>query len=135
MTARQRLRIVGVALAGVLCGLLLLVFAANACPGPSVDEACPAAATNRAIVVALAALATGLLVAPFAFLAEFLARRRIVYRGAWSRAARRATLVAASVAAFAGLRLGNALTVPVGLFILTVAVLTEWFATRRLDAP
>jgi hypothetical protein len=74
-------------------------------------------------------------VTPFAFLAEFVARRRIVFRGAWARAARRGLLAAAVVAALAGLRLGGALSVPGALFLLTLAALAEWFAIRRVDMP
>ena len=74
---------------------------------------CPDAGVNRAVVVALAAASAGLAVAPFALLAEFAVRRRIIYRGAWARAARRGLLVAGAIAALAGLRLGGALSVPV----------------------
>jgi hypothetical protein len=61
-------------------------------------------------------------------------RRRIVYLCAWSRAARRGALVAAIVGCLAALRLGGALSVPVGLFIATLAAIAEWFAIRRFDA-
>ncbi|MGH2457163.1 MAG: hypothetical protein ACRDHD_13010, partial [Candidatus Limnocylindria bacterium] len=98
-------------------------------------QPCPGAGTNRAVVVALAAAAAGLLVAPFAFLGEFAARRRIVYRGAWGRAARRGLLVAAIVGALGGLRLGGALSVPGTLFVLVLAATVEWFAVRRFDLP
>jgi len=87
------------------------------------------------VVVALASLAVMLIVTPFAFLAEFAARRRIVYRGMWLRAVRRGLLVGLAVAALAGLRLGDALSVPAALFVLTMLALLEWFTVRRLDAP
>jgi hypothetical protein len=35
------------------------------------------------------------------------------------------------VAVLAGLRLGGALSVPVGLFVLVLAGVTEWFFTRN----
>ena len=60
-----------------------------------------------------------------------MARRRIVYRGAWSRAARRGVLAALIVAALAGLRLGGALSVPVALFVLLLAGVLEWFFVRN----
>ena len=71
------------------------------------QQPCPDAARNLVIGIGLAALAVGLLVTPFAFLGEFVARRRIVYRGAWARAARRGLLAGLVVAVLAGLRLGR----------------------------
>lgn len=135
MNARQRLIIAVLVLAALVCATALLLFAANACPATTPDRACPNASFNRVVVIALAVLGTLLLVTPFAFLAEFAARRRIVYRGTWGRAARRGLLVAAVVAALAGLRLGGALSVPVALFVATLAAIVEWFALHRFDAP
>ena len=132
MTGRTRVAVVGLVLLAVLAATGLVAFAANACPGGS-DVACPDETRNRIVVVGLAALTVALLVTPFAFLGEFLARRRIVYRGAWWRAARRATLVAAVVGALAALRLGGALTVPVAIFIALLAAVLEWFASVMLD--
>jgi hypothetical protein len=86
-------------------------------------------------VVTLAAATAGLAVMPFALLAEFAVRRRIIYRGAWGRAARRGALVAAIVAAVAGLRLGGAMSVPAALFVISLAAAVEWFAVRRFDLP
>jgi hypothetical protein len=83
------------------------------------------------VVVVLASVSAGLLVTPFAFLAEVVARRRIVYRGAWLRAARRGVLVGLVVATLAGLRLGGALSVPVAMFIIILAGVVEWLAVRR----
>ena len=90
---------------------------------------------HRAVVVALAAASAGLGVTPFALLAEFAVRRRILYRGAWARAARRGLLVAGTIAALAALRLGGALSVPIALFIVTLAAALEWLAVRRFDLP
>jgi len=131
VSSRQRLLALGLVLAAVVAGLALAVFAANACPAELPGQPCPDAPRNRAIVVSLAAVSVGLLVAPFAYLAEFLIGRRIVYRGAWLRAARRGLLAGAVVAVLAGLRLGGALSVPVGLFVLILAGIVEWFAVRR----
>ena len=135
MSRRTRLVVAGLALVALLAGVTLVAFAANACPSASPVDPCPAAGANRMVVVVLAALAAGLLVTPFAILAEFVARRRIVYRGAWARAARRGLLAGALVAAVAGLRLGDALSVPGALFLVTLAALGEWFAVRRFDLP
>lgn len=130
MTKRQRL-IIGALVAGaVLAGLLLVAFASVACPGPAVGQPCPDAGRNRSIVVVLAALSVGLLVTPFAFLAEFAARRRIVYRGAWLRAGRRGLLSAALVAGLAALRLAGAVTVPVTIFAIVLAVLADRILAR-----
>ena len=72
---------------------------------------------------------------PFAFLGEFVVRRRIVYRGAWARAVRRGLLVGLVVITLAGLRLGGALSVPVAIFVVLLAGAAEWFAVRRVDLP
>ncbi len=135
MTPRQRLVVAVLVLAGAACILALVAFASVACPGPTDIDPCPGASLNRAVVVVLAALAALLLVTPFAFLAEYLLRRRIAYRGGWARAARRGLLAAAVIAALGGLRLGGALTVPAALFVLILAGLAEWFAVRRFDVP
>ncbi|HEX6655439.1 MAG TPA: hypothetical protein VF153_04425 [Candidatus Limnocylindria bacterium] len=135
MSRRNRLLVAALVLAGVLCGLALILFAASACPADLPTQPCPGAGTNRVVVIGLSALTLGLLVAPFAFLGEFVLRRRIVYRGAWRRAARRAVLVAIVAVVLAGLRLGGALSVPVALFAILLAAAAEWFAVRRFDGP
>jgi hypothetical protein len=122
-------------LLAVLAAVVLVSFAGHACPADTAATPCPDAGANRAVVVALAAASAGLAVTPFALLAEFAVRRRIIYRGAWARATRRGLLVAAAIAALAGLRLGGALSVPVGLFIVSLAAALEWFASRRFDLP
>jgi hypothetical protein len=122
-------------LLAVLGGVVLVAIAGNACPSDVPGRPCPNAVANRAMVVALAAATAGLAVMPFALLAEFAVRRRIIYRGAWGRAARRGLLVAAALAAVAGLRLGGALSVPVALFVISLAAAVEWFAVRRFDPP
>lgn len=86
-------------------------------------------------MVTLAAMSAGLAVVPFALLAEFAVRRRIIYRGAWARAGRRGLVVAAAIGALAGLRLGGALSVPVAIFVLSLAAALEWLAIRRFDLP
>jgi hypothetical protein len=122
-------------LLAALALVVLLAFAGRACPAEVSGRPCPDAGTNRAVVVALAAASAGLAVVPFALLAEFGLRRRIIYRGAWRRAARRGLLVATLIAAIAGLRLGGALSAPVALFVLSLAAAVEWFAVRRFDLP
>lgn len=131
MSARNRTIVVGLILLGLLAGLLLVLFASGSCPVETVLQPCPQAPRNVVIVIGLAATSVGLLVTPFAFLGEVLARRRIVYRGAWGRAARRGVLVALAVATLAGLRLGGALSVPIAIFVVILAGVAEWFAARR----
>jgi len=135
MTARSRVTIAALVLLAVLAAVVLLAFAGNSCALDVPGHPCPNAGLNRAVVVGLAALTSGLAVAPFALLAEFAVRRRIIYRGAWGRAARRGVLVAASIAAIAGLRLGGALSVPAALFVISLAAALEWVALRRFDLP
>lgn len=135
MSGRHRFYVLALVLTGVLGFVVLAALAGNLCPAPTTTNACPDAGRNRAVVVVLAAFSTGVLVAPFAFLAEFVLRRRIVYRGSWRRATRRGLLAGAVLATFAGLRLGGALSVAGAIFVLLLAGLTEWFAWRRIDAP
>jgi len=131
MSGRHRTVVAGLILLGVLSVVLLVAFAGNACPVETEFQPCPDAARNVVVGIGLASAAVGLLVAPFAFMGEVLARRRIVYRGAWGRAARRGILAGLVVAALAGLRLGGALNVPTGLFVLILAGVIEWYFVRN----
>lgn len=131
MTARHRTIVAALILLAVLTVVVLVAFAARACPVETAVQACPDASRNVAIFIGLSSVAATLTVVPFAFLAEVVGRRRIVYRGAWWRAARRGILVGLVVATLAGLRLGGALSVPVALFIIVLAGVVEWLAARR----
>lgn len=133
MTGRTRLAVAALVLLALLAAVVLIAFAGNACPADTPSSPCPEAGFNRAVVVTLAAALAGLAVTPFALLGEFAVRRRILYRGAWARAARRGTVVAVTIAALAGLRLGGALSMPIGLFVVSLAVAVEWLAVRRFD--
>jgi hypothetical protein len=135
MTGRTRTAVAALVLLAILGGVVLVAFAGNACAGDLPGRPCPDAGANRAAVVTLAAATVGLAVIPFALLAEFAVRRRILYRGAWGRATRRGVLVGLAIAAIAGLRLGGALSVPVALFVMSLAAAVEWFALRRFDLP
>jgi hypothetical protein len=130
MSGRHRAIVAGLFLGGILAIVLLVAFAGNACPVETEQQPCPDASRNLVIGIGLAAFAVGLIVTPFAFLGEFVARRRIVYRGAWGRAARRGLLVGLVVAILAGLRLGGALSVPAALFVMILAGVAEWFGAR-----
>lgn len=135
MSRRTRLAIAALALLAVLVAGILFLFASVACPTDTPAQPCPGAGTNRVLVIGLAALAVGLLVVPFALIAEFAMRGRILYRGAWGRAIRRGLLAGGVVAVLGGLRLGGALTVPVSIFVVLLSGTIEWLAIRRFDAP
>ena len=131
MSAQHRLWVLGLVGLGLLAGLGVVTFAANACPVALPGQPCADAQRNVVIVVILAAASVALLVTPFAFLAEIVVQRRIVYHGAWWRAGRRGALAGLLLATLAGLRLGAALTVPAAIFIVVLAVVVERFLTRR----
>ena len=130
MSGRHRIVVVALVLLAVLAGVVLVAFAGRSCPLETGAQPCPDLVRNRVVVVALTAVVAALAVTPFAFLGEVVAGRRIVYRGAWLRAARRGVLVGLVVAALAGLRLGGALSVPIAIFIVIVAGVLEWLALR-----
>jgi MFS family permease len=131
MSGRNRTIVGALILLSLLAIAVLIAFAGNACPVETAGQPCPEAPRNVVIAVAMAALAAGLLVTPFAFLGEVISRRRIVYRGAWGRAARRGVLVGLTLATLAGLRLAGVLSVPIALFIVILAAVVEWFLARR----
>lgn len=69
--------------------------------------------------------AVGLTITPLLWLAGFVRNREIAYRGDWTLASRRAGLVALVVVLFVMLRAQDALSVPLGTFIVVMAVLVE----------
>jgi sulfite exporter TauE/SafE len=78
----------------------------------------------------LIGLATGLTTVPLFWLAVFARHRRIAYRGDWFRAARRGGWVAIVIALFIGLRLQDALQLPIALFVVTMVTVAEaWLST------
>ncbi|HSK94721.1 MAG TPA: hypothetical protein VLA76_11785 [Candidatus Angelobacter sp.] len=131
MSGSTRLAVAALLLLGVVGVGLLLAFASVACPAETEAQPGPDATRNLAVGIGLAATSAALLVTPFAFLGEVVARRRIVYRGAWWRAGRRGAIVGLVLAALAGLRLADALNVPVVLFTILLGGVTEWFLARR----
>jgi hypothetical protein len=131
MTPRTRVLVAGLILLGILGVVVLLAFAGTACPVETAAQPCPDATRNVVTVIVLASLTTGVAVTPFAFLAELLARRRIIYRGAWWRAGRRGALAGLVIAALAGLRLGGTLSVPIAIFVIVLAAALEWVLARR----
>jgi hypothetical protein len=131
VSGRHRLGVALLILGGILLVVVLLAVAGRACPTETPTQPCPDAARNRVVVVILAAVSGALLVTPFAFLGEVVARRRMVYRGAWGRASRRGALTGLVIAVLAGLRIGGALSVPVGIFVIILAGVAEWLVVRR----
>lgn len=134
MTVRDRGLLAVLLIGGGAAGVAVVILAANLCPGPTPTDPCPDAARNQALVVGTAAAALGLITTSLAFAAEYLVRNRIVYQGAWTRAVRRGALVGLAMAAVAGLRLVEALTVFSAAVVIAVVVAIEWLAVRRLDS-
>ena len=130
MTGEHRLAVAVLIATSILAAVLLVAVAGSVCAQTQV-QACADVARNRVVVVGLASLTAALLVTPFAFLGEIMTRRRIVYRGAWGRAARRGILVGLLIATVAGLRLGGALSAPIAIFVMILAGVIEWFFSRR----
>ena len=133
MSANHRIAVAVLILLAIFGAVMLVAVAGRACPVETPAQPCPDAAANRALVVALTSVTAAMMVTPFAFLGEVMARRRIVYRGAWWRAARRGTLTGLVIAAIAGLRLGGVLSVPIAIFVIILAGVIEWFFARRDD--
>jgi hypothetical protein len=135
VTVRDRVLVAVLLVVGVVTAVAVVALAANLCPGPTPTDPCPDASRNQAIVVGTAALAIAVVMTGLAFVGDYLVRNRIVYRGAWARAARRGLLTGVARAAVAGLRLLDALTVFSAAVVIIVVVAIEWLAVRRLDAP
>jgi hypothetical protein len=135
VTVRDRALVAVLLIGGVVTAVAVVALAANLCPGPTPTDPCPDASRNQAVVVGTAALAIAQVMTGLAFVGDYLVRNRIVYRGAWARAARRGLLTGVGLAAVAGLRLVDALTVFSAAVVIVVVVAIEWLAVRRLDAP
>jgi hypothetical protein len=133
VTVRDRVLVAVLLVVGVVTAVAVVALAANLCPGPTPTDPCPDASRNQAVVVGTAALAIALVMTGLAFVGDYLVRNRIVYRGAWARAARRGLLTGVALAAVAGLRLLDALTVFSAAVVIVVVVAIEWLAVRRLD--
>lgn len=73
----------------------------------------------------LIGLASGVTAAPLFWLVAFTLRRRIAYRGAWLRAARRGIWVGVLVGVFVVMRLQDLFQLPIALFLGALALVTE----------
>ncbi|HEY7827024.1 MAG TPA: hypothetical protein VIB99_02250 [Candidatus Limnocylindrales bacterium] len=76
-------------------------------------------------------VAIGLTAVPLLWLVVFGRHARIAYRGDWLRAFRRGAWVAFVVALFVLLRLENAFSLPIALFVLVIVGVAE--ATLSVD--
>jgi hypothetical protein len=88
---------------------------------------------SSTVVVAGALLlgtAVGLTLTPVLWIATFV-RRRIAYRGAWTRAVRRAALCGLVVTLLVILRSQGALSVPMAMFVIAMPLLVEMSLTAR----
>ena len=75
--------------------------------------------------------AFGLTATPVLWLTVFSRHARIAYRGDWIRAFRRGGWIAFAIALFVLLRLENAFSLPIALFILVIVGVAE--ATLSVD--
>lgn len=111
---RRALLLIGLAvLAWVVVGIVLSV----------VD---PFASSTSGLVGAGAlGVATGLTTAPLFWLISFAVHNRIAYRGDWLRALRRGAWVGAVVGVFVIMRVNGIFELPIGLFLLALALVAE----------
>jgi hypothetical protein len=69
--------------------------------------------------------AAALTAAPLFWLVSFARHNRIAYRGDWLRALRRGAWVGAVVAVFVVMRVNGIFEVPIGLFLIALALVAE----------
>jgi hypothetical protein len=79
----------------------------------------------------LLGLAVALTLLPLFWLASFARRRRIAYRGDWSRAGRRALLAGGLVTVLVLLRILGAFSLPLAAFVVAMALFVELILTAR----
>jgi hypothetical protein len=75
--------------------------------------------------------ALALTVAPVLWIAIYVNYRNIGYRGSWPRAGRRAALTGLVVATLIVMRAQGAFSLPIVLFVVTMAVLVELTLSLR----
>jgi len=75
--------------------------------------------------------AVALTLLPLFWLASFARRRRIAYRGDWSRAGRRALLAGGLVTVLVLLRILGAFSLPLAAFVVAMALFVELILTAR----
>ena len=123
MEVRDRLATLAILAAAIAAWAVVWVIVTTR--DPRLD---PGAGFAGAIVIGVA---SGLSTVPLFWLAVFARHRRIAYRGDWFRAFRRGGWVAVVVALFIGLRLQDALQLPIVLFVVTMVTVAEaWLSTE-----
>jgi hypothetical protein len=75
--------------------------------------------------------ALALTLAPLLWVGGFVRNRGIAYRGDWGRATRRAALVGLVVVLFVLLRAQDALSLPVAVFVVAMALFVELTLSLR----
>lgn len=117
-----------------LANLALFVFAATAWAAVVflfVNHSPNESASALLAGALLLGAAVALTLAPLLWLWSFVRAKRIAFRGAWWRAARRALLAGLVVALFVMMRGQGALSVPLALFVVAMAVLVELTLSLR----
>jgi len=74
---------------------------------------------------ALMGLASGLTVAPLAWLVAYTRHRRIAYRGDWLRALRRGGWVGLIVGLLVAFRIQGVLSLPIAVFVVVIVAFAE----------
>ena len=117
MDRRDRTRAVALfglaAVAWVVVGAVLLLVDPLASPASGMTGA------------AALATASALTMAPLFWLLAFARHNRIAYRGDWWRALRRGIWVGAVVGVFVVMRLNGIFQLPIGLFLIALALVAE----------
>jgi hypothetical protein len=122
MEVRDRLANLAILAAAIATWVLVAIVVTTR--DPRLD---PGAGFIGALVIGVA---TGLSTVPLFWLVVFARHRRIAYRGDWFRAVRRGGWVAIVIALFIGLRLQDALQLPIALFVVTMVTVAEaWLST------
>jgi hypothetical protein len=123
MQVRDRLANLAILAAAIVAWLVVGLIVSTR--DPRLD---PGAGFAGAIFMGIGA---GLTTIPLFWLIVFARHRRIALRGDWFRAARRGGWVAIVVALFVGLRLQDALQVPIALFVVVMVTVAEaWLSTE-----
>ncbi len=123
MESRDRLTNIATLLAAGVAWIIVIII---------VTTQDPRASGQAAFIGAIAiGAAVGLTLVPLLWLVTFSRHARIAYRGDWLRAFRRGAWVAFVVALFVLLRLENAFSLPIALFVLVIVGVAE--ATLSVD--
>jgi hypothetical protein len=123
MEPRDRLINIATLLAALVAWIAVFIIVTTQDPRTSGQ-----AAFTGAILIGAA---VGLTTVPLLWLVVFSRHARIAYRGDWIRALRRGVWVAFVITLFVLLRLENAFSLPIALFVLVIVGVAE--ATLSVD--